>query len=276
MHGRIAILAAVLLVGWGGATHAESTSIILATTTSTDNSGLLDELLPVFEERTGIDVKAVAVGTGAALRMASRGQADVVLTHAPTAEKPLVEAGDLVDGRRIMHNDFVLLGPPGDPAGARVDRLEASLAAIAEHGRFVSRGDDSGTHKRERALWEMAGIDRRTIATLEETGQGMGATLDIASERQSYTLSDRGTYLALRKRLDLEVVFEGEPPLMNVYSMYVVNPEKHAGAKAEPARKLIAFFSEPEIQRRIGEFRREEFGRSLFVPDVVPTSKGGG
>ena len=174
-----------------------------------------------------------------------------------------------------MHNDFVLLGPPDDPAGARVERLEAALAAIARHGRFVSRGDDSGTHKRERALWEMAGIDPKNIATLEETGQGMGATLDIASERQSYTLSDRGTYLALRKRLDLDVVFEGEPPLRNVYSMYVVNPEKHARAKPEPARRLIAFFSEPEIQRRIGEFRRKEFGRSLFVPDVVPGSREG-
>lgn len=265
-----------LLVAAGAPTEAASSSIILATTTSTDNSGLLDELLPPFEERTGIDVKPVAVGTGAALRMASKGQADVVLTHAPSAEKPLVEAGDLIEGRRIMHNDFVLLGPPGDPAGAKVDRLEASLHAIARYGVFVSRGDDSGTNKRELALWQIAGIDPKTIAKREETGQGMGATLDIASERQSYTLSDRGTYLALKKRLDLEVVFEGEPPLKNIYSIYVVNPDKHAGAKADLARQLVAYFVEAETQKRIGEFRRAEFGRSLFVPDAISSSKEGG
>ena len=265
------ILLALVLVGpdtsWAGP------SLILATTTSTDNSGLLDELLPTFEKRTGIGVKPVAVGTGAALRMASKGQADAVLTHAPAAEKPLIEAGDLLEGRRIMHNDFVLVGPKTDPAGARLDRLEAALVAIARHGRFVSRGDDSGTHKRELALWEAVGLDPETLSYREETGQGMGATLDIASERQSYALTDRGTYLALRKRLDLDVIFEGAPPLLNIYSIYVVNPEKHGGAKADLARQLVTFFLEEETQKRIGTFRRAEFGRPLFVPDALPSSK---
>ncbi len=252
---------------------AGSPSIILATTTSTDNSGLLDDLLPIFEERTGIDVKPVAVGSGAALRMATKGQADVVLTHAPAAEQPLVDAGDLIEGRRIMHNDFVLLGPAKDPAGARTETLVASLRAIAKYGAFVSRGDDSGTHKRELALWKIAGVDPDSLAKREETGQSMGSTLDIASERRSYTLSDRGTYLALSKRLDLDVIFEGDPPLMNIYTVYLVNPAKHVGAKADLARRLVAFLAEPEIQKRIGEFRRQEFGRPLFVPDVVPSSK---
>lgn len=275
MRSFLALCTAVVLFG-GADTAGAGSSIILATTTSTDNSGLLDELLPTFEERTGIDVKPVAVGTGAALRMATKGQADVILTHAPTAEKPLIDAGDLIEGRRIMHNDFVIVGPGDDPAGAKVDRLEASLEAIAKHGAFVSRGDDSGTHKRELALWEAVGIDPASLPRREETGQGMGATLDIASERQSYTLTDRGTYLALRKRLELDVIFEGAPPLLNIYSIYVVNPEKHEGAKADPARQLVAFFLEEETQNRIGAFRREEFGRPLFVPDALPSSKQGG
>lgn len=255
---------------------ASAESIILATTTSTDNSGLLDELLPRFERETGIEVKAVAVGTGAALRMAEKGQADVVLTHAPSAERPLVEAGHLIEGQRMMHNDFVLLGPEEDPAGARRATLEEALAAIAAYGSFVSRGDDSGTHKRELALWQRAAIDPSSLPKREETGQGMGATLDIASERRSYTLADRGTFLALRARLDLVPVFEGDPDLLNIYSMYVVNPEKHPAAKAPLARQLVAFFARPDTQERIGRFRRAEFGRPLFVADAATLTKDGG
>ncbi len=245
-------------------------SMILATTTSTRDSGLLDELLPVFEKQSGIEVKAVAVGTGAALRMASRGQADAVLTHAPSAERPLVESGDLIEGRRIMHNDFVILGPREDPAGARVPRLEDALRAIATHGAFVSRGDDSGTHKRELALWARAGVDPAGMTAREETGQGMGATLDVANERRAYTLTDRATYLALRRRLDLVPIFEGDPELLNIYTFYVVNPAKHDGAKAAPSRKLGEFFVDPQTQRRIAGFRQEELGESLFVADALP------
>ena len=275
MHLWVLLFILVGVPAWAPG-DASAESIILATTTSTDNSGLLDELLPRFEGETGIGVKAVAVGTGAALRMARKGQADVVMTHAPSAEKPLVDSGDLVDGRRIMHNDFVLVGPADDPAGARAGTLEESLAAIAKHGSFVSRGDDSGTHKRELALWKRAGIDPKTLPKLEETGQGMGATLDIASERRSYALTDRGTFLALSSRLDLVPVFEGDPDLLNIYSIYVVNPEKHEGAKAPLARQLVSFFVEPETQARIGVFRKEEFGRALFVPDAAKFPKEGG
>ena len=249
---------------------ALSASVILATTTSTRDSGLLDELLPIFEKESGIEVKAIAVGTGAALRMASRGQADLVLTHSPASERPLVASGDLIEGRRIMHNDFIVLGPPADPAGARRSDLESSLRAIAEHGSFVSRGDDSGTHKRELALWKKAGVDPVAIGAREETGQGMGATLEVANQRRSYTLSDRGTYLALRRRLDLVPIFEGHPDLLNIYSVHLVNPERHRGTKEKAARALAAFFVSPEVQTRIADFRREEFGRPLFVADALP------
>jgi len=272
------VYAAVALAAVGSCVPAcaDTPSMILATTTSTYDSGLLDELLPRFQKQTGIEVKAVAVGTGAALRMAQKGQADAVLTHAPNAEKVLVDAGDLIEGRRLMHNDFIVVGPEADPAGARGKSLEESLRAIARHGAFVSRGDDSGTHKRELVIWDLAGVDRKSLPRLEETGQGMGATLDITSERQSYTLTDRGTYLALKRRLDLVPIAEGHESLLNIYSIYVVNPDKHAGAKVDLARRLALFLAAPDTQARIGAFRAKEFGRPFFVPDAVPSSREGG
>ena len=253
---------------------AAAPSMILATTTSTRDSGLLDELVPQFEKRAGVEVKVIAVGTGAALRMARKGQADAVLTHSPSAEQALVASGDLIEGQRLMHNDFLIVGPGDDPARARVARLEDSLQSLAGHGAFVSRGDDSGTHKRELALWKFAGIEPASMPRREETGQGMGATLDIAAQRRSYTLTDRGTFLALGSRLDLEPIFEGDPRLLNVYSVYVITPEKHAGAKASVARQFARFLASPDVQARIGEFRKEEFGRPLFVP-AVHVSPGG-
>ena len=231
---------ALLLMGLWFTGASASTSLLVATTTSTRDSGLLDELTPIFEKETGIELKVVAVGTGAALRMGEKGQVDAVLTHAPEAEKALVEAGHLIEGRRVMHNDFLLVGPVGDPAGARGHSLREALRAIAAHGAFVSRGDDSGTHKREMALWTFAGVDVESLPRREETGQGMGASLDIASERQSYALTDRGTFLALKPRLELASVFDGDPKLLNLYSVYVVNPDQHPGARAEAARSAGA------------------------------------
>ena len=248
--------------------------IILATTTSTYDSGLLDELVPRFEARTGIRVKVIAVGTGAALRMAGEGNADAVLVHAPEAEAPYVERGDLVSGRLVMTNDFVIVGPPGDPASASAaPDLPAALAAVAAHGRFVSRGDDSGTHLKELALWAAAGIDPASLSR-EETGQGMGATLNVASERGAYTLTDRATFLALREVLDLAVLVEGDPSLRNVYHAYVVNPDRHEGVAAAQAEAFVAFLLEPETQAMIGRFRAGEFGQSLFTP-AAATAGGG-
>ena len=270
-----ALLGALVLTAACGGADDDPGTIILATTTSTYDSGLLDEIVPRFEERTGITVKVIAVGTGAALRMASEGNADAVLVHAPEAEAPYVASGDLVSSRLVMTNDFVIVGPPDDPASAAsAPDLPAALASIAAGGRFVSRGDDSGTHKRELALWAGAGIDPASLPR-EETGQGMGATLTIASERRAYTLTDRATYLALREALDLTVLVEGDAGLLNVYHVHVVNPDRHEGVAAEQAEAFAAFLLEPETQALIGRFRAEEFGRSLFTP-AAQSPVGGG
>lgn len=271
----LALVGALLSAAACGGSDDDPGTIILATTTSTYDSGLLDELVPRFEERTGITVKVIAVGTGAALRMAGEGNADAVLVHAPEAEAPYVASGDLVSGRLVMTNDFVIVGPPDDPAAAAAaPDLPAALAAIASGGRFVSRGDDSGTHKKELALWVAAGLDPARLPR-EETGQGMGATLTIASERGAYTLTDRATYLALRDVLDLAVLVEGDATLLNVYRIHVVNPDKHEGVAGEQAEAFAAFLLEPETQALIGRFRAEEFGRSLFTPAVqIPVGGG--
>jgi tungstate transport system substrate-binding protein len=252
-----------------------TSSIILATTTSTQDSGLLDLLVPRFEKASSTEVKVIAVGSGAALRMAARGDADVVLVHAPDAERPLVESGDLIDGRAVMHNDFVIVGPAGDPAGIRqLASIADCMRAIAARGTFVSRGDDSGTHAQELALWSLATIDPRTVARREETGQGMGATLNVADQKKAYTLSDRGTYLSLRRSLSLVVLSQGDVHLRNNYHVYAVNPARHQGAKYAGARRFIDFLVSADIQRAIGDFKRVEFGEPLFFPDAqAPTVK---
>jgi tungstate transport system substrate-binding protein len=246
-------------------------AIILATTTSTQDSGLLDVLVPRFEKERGIATKVIAVGSGAALRMAARGDADVILVHAPAAERRYVEAGDLVDGRAVMHNDFVITGPGDDPAGIRaLTSVNDVMRALAARGAFVSRGDDSGTHSQELALWAAAGIDPRSIQRREETGQGMGATLSIADQRRAYTLTDRGTYLSLRRRLKLAILFQGDASLRNLYHVYAVNPAKNPRIQRDAARTFIDFLVSPPIQQAIADFKRAEYGESLFFPDALP------
>jgi tungstate transport system substrate-binding protein len=246
-------------------------SLILATTTSTQDSGLLDVLVPRFEKETGIEVKVIAVGSGAALGMASRGDADAVLVHAPTAERPYVDAGDLIEGRGVMHNDFVIVGPSTDPAGIRrMTSITEVMRTLAARGTFVSRGDDSGTHSQEMTLWVAAGIDPKTIARREETGQGMGATLNVADQKGGYTLADRGTYLSLRRRLGLQIHFQGDPSLRNVYHVYAVSPAKHPRVKHDAARAFIEFLASGPIQQAIAAFKRDEYGESLFFPDAIP------
>ena len=246
-------------------------AIILATTTSTQDSGLLDELVPRFERKSGIEVKVIAVGTGAALRMARSGDADVVLVHAPALEQQYVDSGDLIEGRVVMHNDFVLVGPLIDPAGVgRESTIAGAMRAIAARGTFVSRGDQSGTHLQELALWAAAGVDPRAFPRREETGQGMGATLNVADQKRAYTLTDRGTYLAQRHRVGLAIVREGDPGLRNVYHVYAVNPAKHPRAEAADARRFIAFLVSIPVQQAIAAFKRDQYGESLFFPDAVP------
>jgi len=263
----------VIAVGFSAARNAGAQSrpsIILGTTTSTADSGLLDVLVPRFEKERRIDVKVIAVGSGAALRMAERGDVDVVLVHSPTSEQRYVESGDLVDGRLVMHNDFLIVGPADDPAGIRkLSSIAEVMKAIAARSAFVSRGDDSGTHTQELALWAAARIDPKSLTRREETGQGMGATLNIADQKRAYTLADRGTFLALRQKLGLAILFQGDPSLRNVYHVYAVSPKKHPSVKAREARAFIDFLVSAPVQQLIAAFGRDKYGESLFFPDAI-------
>jgi tungstate transport system substrate-binding protein len=244
-------------------------SLLLATTTGTYDSGLLDSLIPRFERESGYRVKIIAVGSGAALAMAARGDADALLVHAPQRELEYVRSGDIVEGSLVMHNDFVLVGPADDPASVKSCRdLSCAMQAIARQGSFVSRGDRSGTHEMELALWRLAGVAADSAKARVETGQGMGATLEIAGQRAAYTLTDRGTFMAHPAGQRLRIVFEGDPLLLNIYHVYAVNPAKHPKANLAAARAFVAFMVAPTTQRLIGEFGRARFGRSLYIPDA--------
>jgi tungstate transport system substrate-binding protein len=268
---HLAVIIAIVVGALRSGDAQSADSIILATTTSTQDSGLLDVLVPRFESERGIRVKVIAVGTGAALRMAARGDADAVLVHAPAAEQRYVDSGDLVDGRLVMHNDFVIVGPKADPARVReLSSAAETMRAIAASGVFISRGDESGTHSQELALWAAARIDPRSLNRREETGQGMGATLSIADQKLAYTLTDRATYLSLRGRLRLVIVFQGDASLRNLYHVYAASDTKHPKANRGAARVFIDFLVSAPIQRAIGDFKRQEFGQSLFVPDALP------
>lgn len=243
--------------------------LILATTTSTQDSGLLDALVPLFERQTGYRVKTVAVGTGEALAMGRRGDADVLLAHAPAMEKQVVAAGFAVNRQIVMHNDFVIAGPAEDPAGVHGGTSAAeAFGKIAAAGvPFASRGDSSGTHIREMALWRSAALEPSGDWYLS-TGQGMGTTLLIANEKRAYVLTDRGTFLAFRDRIDLITHIEGDPPLLNVYSVMEVSPERFARVNHAGARAFSEFMRAPEAQAIIGGFGVERFGQPLFTPDA--------
>lgn len=252
---------------------AQRTDVLLATTTSTQDTGLLDLLVPRFEARSGFQVKTVAVGTGEALAMGRRGEADVLLVHAPEAEERFMAEGHGARRLAVMHNDFVLVGPPEDPARIRGLTPAAAFKAIGEAGAaFVSRGDQSGTHKKEEALWRQAGLTPRGRWHLE-SGTGMGETLLIAYSKRGYTLTDRGTYLALRRRMDLEVLLEGDSTLRNPYHVIEVNSARHPKVHAEGARRFAEFLVGPDIQRLIATFGLTRYGRPLFFPDALPGSR---
>jgi tungstate transport system substrate-binding protein len=246
--------------------------IILATTTSTQDSGLLDYLLPIFHEQSGYIVKTIAVGTGKALKMAEDGNADVLLVHAPSAEKELMDKGYGSDRFLIMHNDFVVVGPPDNPARIIDARtiFESFQAINDSKSTFVSRGDDSGTHKKEMEFWNEIGISPQGDWYLE-SGQGMAASLRIASEKNAYTLTDRATYLANLETLDLAIHVEGDNQLLNVYHVIVVNPEKWPQVNFEGAHAFALFLTSEDTQSLIGEFGIEQFGQPLFTPDVDKT-----
>jgi len=240
----------------------------LATTTSTENSGLLSYLLPAFEERSGISVHVIAVGTGKALRIARAGDVDVVMVHARPAEERFVANGHGVDRREFMYNDFIVVGPKSDPAGVgETDSITVALGRIAASGRFVSRGDDSGTHKKELDLWDMVG-QKPGGDWYVESGLGMGKVLQMASELDAYTMTDRGTWLAYRGHLELALLLQGDPPLFNPYGVIAVNPERHPHVKIAGATAFIDWLASAQGQKMIGDYRVD--GQVLFHPMIIP------
>jgi tungstate transport system substrate-binding protein len=246
--------------------------LILATTTSTQDSGLLDALIPLFEADSGYIVKVVAVGTGEALKLGEQGNADVLLVHAPSSEELFMQNGFGSDRRLVMHNDFIIVGPGTDPAGILGLNPTQALSSIASTQlSFVSRGDDSGTHKKELALWNGAGIDPTGQPWYLETGQGMGATLTIASETGSYVLTDRATYLANQENLSLVILSEGDNSLLNIYHVIVVNPDLWSAVNNEGAIAFADFITSKSAQKLIGEFGVSEYGQPLFIPDADKT-----
>ena len=244
-------------------------NLILATTTSTQDSGLLDVLIPLFESESGYTVQTVAVGTGQALKMGEEGNADVLLVHAPKSEEEFMRDGFGKERAAVMHNDFIIVGPESDPAS--INHMTSALTALKKiydsGSTFISRGDDSGTHKKELDLWSKAGFDPDGQAWYLETGQGMGATLTVASEKGAYALTDRGTFLSQRENLDLILLLEGDPPLLNPYHVITVNPDKWPKVNYEGAMAFYNFMISPKTQKVIGEFGVEQYGQPLFFPD---------
>jgi tungstate transport system substrate-binding protein len=244
-----------------------SRNVILSTTTSTQDSGLLDVLVPLFEKQTGYMVKTISVGTGQALALAAKGDADVTLVHAPSLEKKYVADGKLLNRRLVMYNDFVIIGPKEDPAKVRAAKTSAGALKAIEQAKssFVSRGDNSGTHTLEKSLWKAAGIEPKGSWYIE-AGQGMGATLGIANERNAYTITDRGTLLALAKRVSLPILIEGDRALLNIYSVLEVNPANGPRINSAGGKAFADFMVAPQTQNVIKSFGVEKFGQSLFVP----------
>ncbi len=275
MHYRLrqmfaAGLLAFAIAGCGG---DGGESVILATTTSTQDSGLLDELIPAFERDKGLKVKTIAVGSGEAIEMGARGEVDVVLAHSPAAEEELMAAGKGGERRTVMHNDFVIVGPAADPAKVHGVAAAEALARIADaNAPFVSRGDDSGTHTFELALWEDASREPGG-AWYQESGQGMGATLQIANDKGAYTISDRGTYLATENARDLEILVEGRSELLNVYHVIDVAADAGERVNAEGGKELADWLVSAAAQDVIKTFGVDEFGEPLFVPDAGKTDE---
>ena len=262
-----ALLLALVFSSPSNGAEVTQRTVILSTTTSTQDSGLLDVLIPLFEKQTGYSIKTISVGTGQALALAAKGDADVALVHAPSLEKQYVAEGKLLNRRLVMYNDFVIIGPKEDPAKARLAKSAVGALKAIEQAKasFVSRGDNSGTHVLEKALWKSAGIEPKG-AWYIEAGQGMGATLGIANERNAYTITDRGTYLALGKRVSLPILIEGDKALLNIYSVMEVNPANGPRINSAGGKAFADFMVAPQTQNVIRSFGVEKFGQSLFVP----------
>ncbi|MGZ3558866.1 MAG: substrate-binding domain-containing protein [Thermodesulfobacteriota bacterium] len=250
--------------------QAQPKTIILATTTSTQDSGLLDVLLPIFEKKTGYFVKTIAVGSGQAMAMGQKGEADVLLVHSPDAEKKFVAEGYGVNPRLVMHNDFIIVGPPEDPA--KIKGVKSSEEAFKKMASakplFLSRGDNSGTHAKEKAIWKATGMNPEGEKWYQQTGLGMGQTLSVAAEKKGYTLADRGTYLAMKKNLGLDILVEGDAILLNIYHVIEVNPAKWPKINVAGAKAFADFMVSKETQNIIKTFGVDKFGFPLFFPDA--------
>lgn len=248
----------------------EQKNIILATTTSTQDSGLLDALIPVFEKKTGYFVKTIAVGSGQAMAMGQKGEADVLLVHSPEAEQKFVADGYGINRRLVMHNDYIVVGPASDPARIRGVKAttEAFKKIAATQSLFISRGDNSGTHSKEKGIWKAAGLKYDGEKWYQQTGLGMGQTLNVASEKQAYTLADRGTYLALKKRLSADILAEGDAILLNIYHVIEANPAKFPKVNAAGGKAFADFMVSREAQDMIKTFGVDKFGSPLFFPDA--------
>ena len=248
--------------------------LILATTTSTQDSGLLDVLIPLFETESGYTVQTVAVGSGQAMQMGQEGNADVLLVHSPSAEKTFMSDGWGKDRALVMHNDFIIVGPADDPAKIKdLSAVDAFKAIAAVEATFVARADKSGTSTKELGIWTKAELDPATqkLAWYIETGQGMGASLTIASEKSGYTLTDRATYLANKSNLQLEILVQGDNSLLNVYHVITVNAEKWPKVNYEGAIKFLKFMTENSTQEVIGQFGVDKYAQQLFIPDADKT-----
>ncbi|MBE3084842.1 MAG: substrate-binding domain-containing protein [Bacteroidetes bacterium] len=269
------MIAGLIFIGIVSSTHAVQTTpkqknIILATTTSTQDSGLLDVLIPIFEKETGYFVKTIAVGSGQAMAMGQKGEADVLLVHSPDAEKKFIDEGYGINRRLVMHNDFIIVGPAEDSAKIKGVKSSAEAMKLIANANalFMSRGDNSGTHAKEKTLWKKAEITPGGQKWYQETGLGMGQTLNVAAEKKGYTLADRGTYLSMKKNLGLDILTEGDAALLNIYHVIEVNSAKWPKANAQGAKAFADFMVSKKTQDMIKTFGVAKFGSPLFFPDA--------
>ena len=267
---RITTLVITLaILVWGTAAMAASKTVILATTTSTQDSGLLDVLVPIFEKESGFQVKTISVGSGQAMKMGEKGEADVLLVHSPEAEKKFMADGFGSSRRLVMHNDFIIVGPAADPAKMKGAKAADALKRIAQSGAiFASRGDNSGTHAKEKGLWKAAGVDPEGQKWYQQTGLGMGQTLSVAAEKKGYTLADRATYLSLKKGLGLDILVEGDGKLLNIYHVIELNSTRWPKVNSQGGKAFADFMVSKKAQEAIGRFGVDKFGAPLFFPDA--------
>ncbi len=269
----IAAIVATSLILNAASVFAASTkqkNLILATTTSTQDTGLLDVLIPIFEKQTGYFVKTIAVGSGQAMAMGQKGEADVLLVHSPEAEAKFMAEGNGTNRQLVMHNDFIIVGPANDPVTVKMSKSvkEGFKKISLGSALFLSRGDNSGTHAKEKAIWKAAGINPEGQNWYQQTGLGMGQTLNVAAEKKAYTLADRGTYLALKKNLGLVILSEGDPLLLNIYHVMEVNAAKWPKVNAPGAKAFVDFMVSKKTQKIIGAFGVDKYGSPLFFPDA--------